>query len=329
MKFFSRGTRAGDGQKLRIFFCSDVHGSNVCFRKFLNAGRFYGADVLILGGDITGKQLIPLKLASGGSVSGEMAGERLEAGDPAEVEAVLERLADAGHYGVVCDEDELEALRTNAQLRAEVFERELLGRLQSWIALADERLAGSGIRCLIQGGNDDYDACNEIIAGAEYVELCEDRVLRLDDAHEVISCGRANMTPWACPRDVPEEELAALITAMAERLQSPETAIFNFHCPPADTPLDEAPALGSDLKPRIGPGGLEMKHVGSTAVRSAIERYAPLLSLHGHIHECKGTVRIGRTTCVNPGSDYGEGVLQGALIELAGSQVRGVSLMAG
>ena len=324
-----RRAAASQSTSLRLFFCTDVHGSDVCFRKFLNAGRFYGADVLVLGGDITGKQLIPLVHGTDGTVSGKVAGELMTARDEGEIEALRCVLADAGHYAVMCDEAELERIRADPQHRAEVFERELLARLRQWMALADDRLADSGIRCLIQGGNDDFAVCGEIIESSEHVEHSEDRVIELPGGWEVISCGRANLTPWRCPRDVAEDELGALITAMASRVKRPETAIFNLHCPPVGTSLDEAPALGADLKPRIGPGGLATAHVGSAAVRDAIESYAPLLSLHGHIHECKATARIGRTTCVNPGSSYGEGVLHGALIELSDDRVRSVSLLAG
>ena len=45
--------------RLTIFYVADIHGSDVCFRKWLNAGRFYGADVLVIGGDLTGKVLLP------------------------------------------------------------------------------------------------------------------------------------------------------------------------------------------------------------------------------------------------------------------------------
>jgi Icc-related predicted phosphoesterase len=59
-----------------------------------------------------------------------------------------------------------------------------------------------------------------------------------------------------------------------------------------------------------------MKPVGSTAVREAITRYQPLLSVHGHIHESKGVAKLGRTLAVNPGSSYSDGVLQAAVLEL-------------
>jgi len=44
----------------RIFFATDIHGSERAFRKFTNAGKFYGVDALILGGDLTGKMVVPI-----------------------------------------------------------------------------------------------------------------------------------------------------------------------------------------------------------------------------------------------------------------------------
>jgi hypothetical protein len=61
--------------------------------------------------------------------------------------------------------------------------------------------------------------------------------------------------------------------------------------------------------------------VGSTAVRSFIERHQPMLGLHSHIHESKNSAMIGRTLCLNPGSKYQDGVLDGALVELDGDKV--------
>jgi Icc-related predicted phosphoesterase len=68
-------------------------------------------------------------------------------------------------------------------------------------------------------------------------------------------------------------------------------------------------------------GGEVTGPVGSTAVRAAIEEHQPLLSLHGHIHESGGAVRIGRTLAINAGSEYGEGVLRGVLVTVGGGKV--------
>ena len=40
-------------QDYTIFFSSDVHGSEKCWMKFVNAAKFYGAQALVMGGDIT------------------------------------------------------------------------------------------------------------------------------------------------------------------------------------------------------------------------------------------------------------------------------------
>ena len=83
--------------------------------------------------------------------------------------------------------------------------------------------------------------------------------------------------------------------------------------PVADLPF-EAPALDENLKPLHG--GRALRHVGSQAVRDAIDKYQPMLTLHGHIHEGKGITRIGKTLAINAGSAYEEGVLLAAIIEL-------------
>ena len=131
----------------------------------------------------------------------------------------------------------------------------------------------------------------------------------------MISTGYGNPTPWNCPRDVSEDELEKIITAMAEKLQRPETAIFNLHVPPYGSGLDQAPLLDTSVTPPRPIVG-ESAPVGSTAVREAIVRYKPQVGLHGHIHESRGIQKLGRTTCVNPGSEYTEGLLRSAVIDL-------------
>jgi Icc-related predicted phosphoesterase len=170
---------------------------------------------------------------------------------------------------------------------------------------------------VINAGNDDYASVHERLESSGFALHGEGRVVDLDSQHAMISCGYANMTPWRCPGDLPEGELAERIGSMVNRLGDPSTAVFNLHCPPHNTPLDLAPRLGEDLTPVLAPGGeVEMAHVGSTAVREALEKYQPLLGLHGHIHESRGFTKVGRTLAINPGSSYGEGRLQGVLVDL-------------
>jgi Icc-related predicted phosphoesterase len=64
-------------------------------------------------------------------------------------------------------------------------------------------------------------------------------------------------------------------------------------------------------------------------VRHFIERVQPLLTLHGHIHEAPGHVRIGRTLCINAGSEYAEGILKAAIINLERDRIKGHILISG
>ena len=136
----------------------------------------------------------------------------------------------------------------------------------------------------------------------------------------MISCGWSNRTPWHTPREMDEDDLERRIEKMAAEVTRPERAVFNLHVPPARTAIDLAPALDDSLKPVVKGGAVVMESVGSEAVRRVLERHQPMLGLHGHIHESRGAVRLGRTLSINPGSEYGDGILRGALIELDGRQ---------
>jgi Icc-related predicted phosphoesterase len=93
-------------------------------------------------------------------------------------------------------------------------------------------------------------------------------------------------------------------------------AVFNVHCPPSDTHLDQAPLLDDDLRPVVDASGIRTTSVGSTSVREAIERHQPVLGLHGHVHESPGASKLGASLCLNPGSEYGDGILRGAIVDL-------------
>ncbi|MDX6552688.1 MAG: uncharacterized protein QOH74_1176, partial [Gaiellales bacterium] len=141
--------------------------------------------------------------------------------------------------------------------------------------------------------------------------------------------GYSNPTPWNSYRELPEEELARRLDALFEQVEDPSRAILNAHVPPYGSGLDDAPVLDSGLQVQAAAGQVKMGPVGSTAVRDAIERHQPLASLHGHVHESAGFRRIGRTVAVNPGSDYGTGALNGALLVLEGDKLRAHHLVRG
>jgi uncharacterized protein len=302
---------------MRIFYASDVHASNRCFKKFLNAGKFYGTDAIVLGGDITGKAIVPLVEAAPGEVHVTFLGKEQVLATEEEILAVEERIGDTGYYPHRCSSEEAEELRADSERLNALFVQKIVERMEEWMALAGERLTGEGaVPCFVNAGNDDPREIDEVIESAPSVEFLEGRVVELPGGMELASCGYANMTPWHCPRDVQEDELGGRLEAVASQVEAPEWAIFNFHCPPYDSQIDQGPALGEDMRMRSTAGGVETQPVGSTACREVIERYQPLLGFHGHLHESRGTFKLGRTVCINPGSEYSEGVLRGAIVDV-------------
>lgn len=113
----------------------------------------------------------------------------------------------------------------------------------------------------------------------------EGRVLEVSEGFEMVSSGYSNITPWKCPRDISEEEMTAKLEAMVSQVKDMSRCIFNLHCPPFGTNIDQAPKLDENRQPKMGPSGTVMESVGSKAVAEFIQKYQPLLGLHGHIHK--------------------------------------------
>ncbi len=309
----SRRQRGKKARALRIFFATDVHGSEVCFRKFLAAAKVYQADLLILGGDFAGKALVPV-LTQDGELHARVGGERVSV-PAAEWDRLAADVSRAGFYPVRMEAEELTALENDPEALDRLFRGEIAAQMRRWCELAAERL-DPGVRCIITPGNDDPVEADEVLAASERVECPE---LELCDLGPVTmaSLGAVPYTPWDTERECSEEELGKQISQMLDQLPEGRNCVLNIHCPPYASGLDEAPELDATLKPVIRGGRPSIVPVGSHAVREAITRYQPVVGLHGHIHESRGAQKIGRTLCVNPGSDYSSGVLRGAVVDIA------------
>jgi Icc-related predicted phosphoesterase len=320
--------------KTRLFFATDVHGSERTWRKFVNAGKFYQADVLIMGGDIIGKLAIPIIREANGGYRATIQGRVEHFADDEELKGLLDRIGILGFYSKVMGEDEFHALQADPEAIDALFHQLARQRLESWVQLADERLRGTGIRCYITGGNDDYTDVLEVLPrdGDGPVLACEGQVLPIDDRHTLASLGISTPTPWHTPREVTEDELDTIIQKMIVEIPDPAVCIFNFHDPPNDSTLDTCPMLDWTTDPPsqiVKAGQVVLYGAGSKSVRKAIETHQPLMGLHGHIHESPGVVKIGRTVCANPGSEYGEGVLRGFLVSLGEGKVESYQLTTG
>jgi Icc-related predicted phosphoesterase len=303
---------------MKLFFATDIHGSETCWLKFLNSGAHYKADAVVLGGDMTGKALVPVIHDGGDRWHATLLENREDLNGEDEVAAFEQAVIRRGYYPFRTTREEVTELANDEARWHALFEEHMLKTVERWMDIADERLGKSGIPCFVCPGNDDQLEVDDVIRGAKHVQLAEGRVLELGD-FQMVSSGWANRTPWETYREEDEPQLAERIKVIVDQVTNPpERTIFSLHCPPHGTGLDDAPELGEDLS--IKNAGHGHVPVGSTAVREAIEAFQPALSLHGHIHEARGSTRLGRTLCINPGSSYEQGQLLGALVELDGKK---------
>ncbi len=327
---------------MRILFSTDVHGSEVCFRKFLNALKIYNVEVGILLGDLCGKMINPIISQPDGTYVCNFLGQRRIMKTKEELQSLEKSIAAMGNYYFYTDLEEMEKLKaegktiegrideraTKISLGAgkieELFERLVLERLNNWVRLAEERLKGSNIQMFMAAGNDDILEMDTVLDSSTYIVNAGDKKVDVK-GHEMITLSWANPTPWDTPRECSEEELEKKIDKLVSQVADMENALFNFHVPPYDTQLDQAPKLSQDLVPSTD----QIIPAGSKAVLNAIKKYQPLLGLHGHIHESRGIQKIGRTTCMNPGSEYTEAILRGVIITLEKNKVKDYMFVSG
>ena len=309
-----------------IFFATDIHGSDICWSKFLNAGKFYGADQLVLGGDMTGKAVVPFIHQGGQNYRVTLLEQVFNLTNEEELADLTKRVRSRGYYPYMTNPDEIAELENDPDRVSRIFLAEVLKVVQQWMDLADKKLDGTDMKVYCSPGNDDMDEVDEIVRSSKRVLLVEGQVSSLG-GHEMIASGWSNITPWATHREENEDLLLFRYEAMISQLKDPRNSIFNIHVPPYKSQLDEAPELDKDLRPVLA--GNSMKPVGSTALRKAIEKVQPLLGLHGHIHEGRGSSRIGKTLCINPGSMYEQGTLLGAIVKLGKNKIENYVLTTG
>jgi len=309
--------------ELTIFYVADIHGSDVCFRKWLNAAGFYGADVLVIGGDLTGKVLLPIYpvdgAGSGWTTTWKEREQRLETRH--EVDELVRAAGNEGTYGYVTTRDEVAEIRGSVERERAVFSRLKLAALEQWLDLAAERLTGRSVQAFIMPGNDDPPEIDDLLARSTALHDVQGSVVELAPGISMASRGESTPTPWHTPRELPEADLGDRVRDVVTQLPGSGTTIWNMHMPPHDTGIDRAPLLDDALRIRYdGSGEPTMVPVGSSAIRDLIAERQPTIALHGHIHEGRGRYKIGATTGFNPGSQYQDGVLLGLLVRVSSKQ---------
>lgn len=312
---------------MKLFFATDVHGSEICWKKFINAGKFYEADVLILGGDMTGKAIVPIIAQGNDRYKVTLLEQESILSGKEEVDKMVLTIQNRGYYPYITTSEEVADISSTPGKSDLLFLEQVTRTLERWMDYADQKLEGTGIRCYVCPGNDDVFEIDPVIAASRMVRSVEGEVVELDEHHEMVSSGWSNPTPWQTHREEPEEALLDRFESVISKAGNPSNAVFNLHPPPYGSGLDEAPELTRDLRPAYA--GRSLVPVGSKSVLAVLDKYQPLLGLHGHIHEGKGTRKYKKTLCVNPGSMYEQGMLHGAVIELKPQKVGNYVLTTG
>jgi hypothetical protein len=327
----------------KILYVADVHGSNICYKKFLNALKLYEVDAGILMGDLCGKMINPIVKRSDGTYLATVLGQNIIASTEEDLVKIEKNIATMGNYSFRTTQEEMAILKAEgksvqgrideraANIRLsdgkidDLFKKLVLERMEYWMELAEERISGSGIEVYMGAGNDDIMELDDIIRQSPVMIHADGNKVTIKDEFEMISSSWSNPTPWDTERECPEEELEQKLEVLASQLENPSTSIFNFHVPPYDTLIDQAPKLSEDLVPSTD----ETIPAGSKAVSNIITKYQPMLSLHGHIHESRGIVKIGKTSCLNPGSEYSEGILRGVILMLNKGKMKDFMFISG
>jgi hypothetical protein len=276
----------------------------------------YNADVAIALGDLAGKMVVPIFDNGNSTYSCNFLAQDIVMNNKTELDTQIGKINAIGFYPYVTDKKEADHLRENQNEVMDIFHRLINDRLQHWIELADEKLKDSKSLIFMAPGNDDPMEMDAILEKSTVMKPCTMRNVDVL-GYEMITVAHTSPTPWDTPREWKEEEMAVQIDKLAGTIKNMEKAIFNFHDPPYGTMLDYAPKL-KDMRQSAG----EVEHVGSKAVADKIEQYQPFVGLHGHIHESRAAQKIGRTFCVNPGSEYGEGVLRGVILSFAEAKLK-------
>lgn len=303
---------------MRLFFATDVHGSTTTWRKWLSVPHFYKVTTLMFCGDLTGKAMVPVIKQNDETYVAFDFGKRVQLKKEIEVMKFEEKFASYGFYPLRCTKEEVEELKTDRRKVENTMEELAKKRMKEWLDLLVEKIDLKKIKVIVMEGNDDSPDINDVIKSYEdqgvirplgkVVDIC---------GFETISLEYVNPTPWKTPKEMSEDDLKRKIENMVQALSDPKKSVFNFHCPPYNTNIDKAPKLDKNLKPVTVAGAVAWEHVGSKSVRQEIEKYQPIIGLHGHIHESSGQDKLGSTPVINPGSEYAQSILRGYILEFS------------
>jgi len=303
----------------KILFATDVHGGETFFGKILSVAKSFKVNILMISGDLTGKAIVPIVKGDDGRYFTNFFGVSYNVRED-ELAELENKIRKVGYYFFTCNFKEYEDFKAEPKKVEELFRKVIEDTLKNWTEKI-EQILPADMRVIMNPGNDDDFAVDEVLKNSKRLEYTLERTVDLDDLHQMVSCEWVNPTPWNSPRECSEPELERRLRAEMGRVSNMSNLVCDFHTPPYNTTLDLAPKLNKNMQPKLMLGQPQYDHVGSKSVRKIFQEYQPLLGLHGHIHESASKCKIGRTICINPGSEYNEGIMHGYVITLSPTEV--------
>ncbi len=281
--------------EIKLMFVSDLHGSEIAYRKALNAAKMYNVDYLVIGGDITSKNIALIERNND---------KYYFNGNEIDIKTVYEEARKYGYYIYTASKEEIQKIEESKEYYESIKKTLVEKQIDNWIKIEEEKLRDTNIKVFWSYGNDDPLYLDEIFS--KY-NIRDEGIFELEEGRTnslyLVSYGYVNPTPFKSYREEPDSTIYIKGEDFLSKIDDPTRAILNFHAPPYNTKLDVAIINGK-----------KREHVGSRGVRDLIEKYKPLLGLHGHIIESPATDKIKNTVIVNPGSLAYEGNLKYSII---------------
>ena len=110
-----QGHDATASATMALYYASDVHGSELCWRKFLGAGKFYNVQALIMGGDLTGKAIVPIETRPDGSFTTTFIGETRAGATEQDLDELLKAIRFNGMYPWRAPAEEIARMRDDSR----------------------------------------------------------------------------------------------------------------------------------------------------------------------------------------------------------------------
>ena len=125
----------------RLVFATDLHGSEKCWRKFISTAAFKKADVLILGGDLTGKLIIPIATLPDGKFKSFLSEQPTILANEEELAEHEKTIRYSGYYPYRASEAEVEELKTDKEKQETLFNRLMTETFREWLHWKHRRSA--------------------------------------------------------------------------------------------------------------------------------------------------------------------------------------------